>query len=91
MRTMKVLLAFPSILLAIAAALGPSLPSVMMAVGVRSIPLLVFSSMQVATVILLAALDPRMGRVAIEMAVADPLAGPSIDLEMSAHLADLSR
>src|SRR5258708_2857899 len=40
MRTMDVLLAFPSILLAIAivAALGPSLPNVMIAVGVRSIP-----------------------------------------------------
>ena len=39
MRTMDVLLAFPSILLAIAivAALGPSLPNVMIAVGVRSI------------------------------------------------------
>src|SRR4029450_4815940 len=40
MRTMDVLLAFPSILLAIAivAALGPSLGNVMIAVGVRSIP-----------------------------------------------------
>src|SRR5262249_7581082 len=40
MRTMDVLLAFPSILLAIAvvAALGPSLVNVMIAVGVRSIP-----------------------------------------------------
>src|SRR6266542_1114802 len=102
MRTMDVLLAFPSILLAIAivAALGPSLGNVMIAVGVRSIPsfarlsrsmalslkeldfvqgaealgaghvrvlfrhilpnsvspLLVFSSMQVATAILLAAI-----------------------------------
>src|SRR5215470_4070968 len=40
MRIMDVLLAFPSILLAIAvvAALGPSLLNVMIAVGVRSIP-----------------------------------------------------
>ena len=40
MRSMDVLLAFPSILLAIAivAALGPSLPNVMIAVGIRSIP-----------------------------------------------------
>ena len=107
MRTMDVLLAFPSILLAIAivAALGPSLPNVMIAVGVRSIPsfarltrsmvlgirelefvqgaqalgaghprilfrhilpngispLLVFSSMQVATAILLAAILSFLG------------------------------
>src|SRR5439155_1093048 len=40
MRTMDVLLAFPSILLdiAVVAALGPSLGNVMIAVGVRSIP-----------------------------------------------------
>ena len=107
MRTMDVLLAFPSILLAIAivAALGPSLGNVMIAVGVRSIPsfarlarsmvlslkeldfvqgatalgashgrvlfrhilpnsvspLLVFSSMQVATAILLAAILSFLG------------------------------
>ena len=107
MRSMDVLLAFPSILLAIAivAALGPSLPNVMIAVGVRSIPsfarltrsmvlsikelefvqgaqalgaghprilfrhilpngispLLVFSSMQVATAILLAAILSFLG------------------------------
>jgi peptide/nickel transport system permease protein len=107
MRTMDVLLAFPSILLAIAivAALGPSLVNVMIAVGVRSIPsfarlarsmvlslkeldfvqgaaalgasharvlfrhilpnsvspLLVFSSMQVATAILLAAILSFLG------------------------------
>ena len=107
MRTMDVLLAFPSILLAIAivAALGPSLGNVMIAVGVRSIPsfarlarsmvlslkelefvqgaaalgasharvlfhhilpnsvspLLVFSSMQVATAILLAAILSILG------------------------------
>jgi ABC-type dipeptide/oligopeptide/nickel transport system permease subunit len=107
MRAMDVLLAFPSILLAIAvvAALGPSLPNVMIAVGVRSIPsfarlsrsmvlglkelefvqgahalgagharvllrhilpnslspLLVFSSMQVATAILLAAILSFLG------------------------------
>ena len=107
MRAMDVLLAFPSILLAIAivAALGPSLGNVMIAVGVRSIPsfarlsrsmvlslkelefvqgaaalgasharvlfrhilpnsvspLLVFSSMQVATAILLAAILSFLG------------------------------
>jgi peptide/nickel transport system permease protein len=107
MRVMDVLLAFPSILLAIAvvAALGPSLVNVMIAVGVRSIPsfarlsrsmvlslkqlefvqgatalgashgrvlfrhilpnsvspLLVFSSMQVATAILLAAILSFLG------------------------------
>jgi ABC-type dipeptide/oligopeptide/nickel transport system permease subunit len=107
MRTMDVLLAFPSILLAMAivAALGPSLGNVMIAVGVRSIPsfarlarsmvlslkeldfvqgaaalgasharvlfrhilpnsvspLLVFSSMQVATAILLAAILSFLG------------------------------
>jgi len=107
MRTMDVLLAFPSILLAIAvvAALGPSLVNVMIAVGVRSIPsfarlarsmvlslkelefvqgatalgasharvlfrhilpnsvspLLVFSSMQIATAILLAAILSFLG------------------------------
>jgi peptide/nickel transport system permease protein len=107
MRTMDVLLAFPSVLLAIAivAALGPSLGNVMIAVGVRSIPsfarlarsmvlslkelefvqgaaalgasharvlfqhilpnsvspLLVFSSMQVATAILLAAILSFLG------------------------------
>jgi peptide/nickel transport system permease protein len=107
MRTMDVLLAFPSILLAIAivAALGPRLGNVMIAVGVRSIPsfarlarsmvlslkeldfvqgatalgashgrvlfrhilpnsvspLLVFSSMQVATAILLAAILSFLG------------------------------
>jgi len=107
MRAMDVLLAFPSILLAIAvvAALGPSLVNVMIAVGVRSIPsfarlsrsmvlslkelefvqgatalgashgrvlfrhivpnsvspLLVFSSMQVATAILLAAILSFLG------------------------------
>jgi len=107
MRCMDVLLAFPSILLAIAvvAALGPSLGNVMIAVGVRSIPsfarlsrsmvlslkelefvqgaaalgasharvlfrhilpnsvspLLVFSSMQVATAILLAAILSFLG------------------------------
>ena len=107
MRTMDVLLAFPSILLAIAivAALGPSLGNVMIAVGVRSIPsfarlarsmvlslkeldfvlgaaalgasharvlfrhilpnsvspLLVFSSMQMATAILLAAILSFLG------------------------------
>ena len=107
MRTMDVLLAFPSILLAIAivAALGPSLGNVMITVGVRSIPsfarlarsmvlshkeldfvqgaaalgasharvlfrhilpnsvspLLVFSSMQVATAILLAAILSFLG------------------------------
>jgi peptide/nickel transport system permease protein len=107
MRIMDVLLAFPSILLAIAvvAALGPSLGNVMIAVGVRSIPsfarvsrsmvlslkeldfvrgalalgashprvlfrhilpnsvspLLVFSSMQVATAILLAAILSFLG------------------------------
>lgn len=107
MRAMEVLLAFPSILLAIAivAALGPSLINVMMAVGLRSIPafarltrsmalslkelefvqgvhalgaghsrvlfrhilpnsvspLLVFSSMQVATSILLAAILSFLG------------------------------
>jgi peptide/nickel transport system permease protein len=107
MRAMEVLLAFPSILLAIAivAALGPSLVNVMIAVGLRSIPsfarltrsmvlslkelefvqgvhalgaghgrvlfrhilpnsvspLLVFSSMQVATSILLAALLSFLG------------------------------
>src|SRR5262245_29961299 len=107
MRAMDVLLAFPSILLAIAivAAMGPSLPNVMIAVGVRSIPsfarlsrsmvlglrelefvqgahalgaghprilfrhilpngvspLLVFSSMQVATAILLAAILSFLG------------------------------
>ena len=107
MRTMDVLLAFPSILLAIAivAALGPSLGNVMIAVGVRSIPsfarlarsmvlslkeldfvqgatalgashgrvlfrhilpnsvspLLVFSSMQVATALLLAAILSFLG------------------------------
>lgn len=107
MRAMEVLLAFPSILLAIAivAALGPSLINVMIAVGLRSIPsfarltrsmvlslkelefvqgvhalgaghgrvlfrhifpnsvspLLVFSSMQVATSILLAAILSFLG------------------------------
>jgi ABC-type dipeptide/oligopeptide/nickel transport system permease subunit len=107
MRVMDVLLAFPGILLAIAvmAALGPSLPNVMIAVGIRSIPsfarvtrsmvlslkelefvhgaravgagharvlawhifpnsvspLLVFSSMQVATSILLAAILSFLG------------------------------
>ena len=107
MRAMEVLLAFPSILLAIAivAALGPSLVNVMIAVGLRSIPsfarltrsmvlslkelefvqgvhalgaghgrvlfrhilpnsvspLLVFSSMQVATSILLAAILSFLG------------------------------
>jgi peptide/nickel transport system permease protein len=107
MRAMEVLLAFPSILLAIAivAALGPSLVNVMIAVGLRSIPsfarltrsmvlslkelefvqgvhalgaghgrvlfrhilpnsvspLLVFSSMQVATAILLAAILSFLG------------------------------
>ena len=107
MRLMDVLLAFPGILLAIAvmAALGPSLPNVMIAVGIRSIPsfarvtrsmvlslkvlefvsgaqalgaghprvlfrhilpnsvspLLVFSSMQVATAILLAAILSFLG------------------------------
>jgi peptide/nickel transport system permease protein len=107
MRAMDVLLAFPSILLAIAvvAALGPSLVNVMIAVGVRSIPsfarlarsmvlslkelefvqgatalgasharvlfrhilpnsvspLLVFSSMQIATAILLAAILSFLG------------------------------
>src|SRR5262245_45948286 len=107
MRIMDVLLAFPSILLAIAivAALGPSLPNVMVAVGVRSVPsfarlsrsmvlgikelefvqgahalgaghprvvfrhilpnsvspLLVFSSLQVATAILLAAILSFLG------------------------------
>jgi ABC-type dipeptide/oligopeptide/nickel transport system permease subunit len=107
MRTMDVLLAFPSILLAMAivAALGPSLGNVMIAVGVRSIPsfarlarsmvlslkeldfvqgaaalgashvrvlfrhilpnsvspLLVFTSMQVATAILLAAILSFLG------------------------------
>ncbi len=107
MRAMDVLLAFPGILLAIAvmAALGPSLPNVMIAVGIRSIPsfaritrgmvlslkelefvqgahalgagharvllahilpnsvspLLVFSSMQVATAILLAAILSFLG------------------------------
>jgi peptide/nickel transport system permease protein len=107
MRCMDVLLAFPSILLAIAvvAALGPSLGNVMIAVGVRSVPsfarvsrsmvlslkelefvqgaaalgasharvlfrhilpnsvspLLVFSSMQVATAILLAAILSFLG------------------------------
>jgi ABC-type dipeptide/oligopeptide/nickel transport system permease subunit len=107
MRAMDVLLAFPGILLAIAvmAALGPSLPNVMIAVGIRSIPsfarvtrsmvlslkelefvlsaravgaghprvlwhhilpnsvspLLVFSSMQVATSILLAAILSFLG------------------------------
>jgi peptide/nickel transport system permease protein len=107
MRCMDVLLAFPSILLAIAivAALGPSLGNVMVAVGVRSVPsfarvsrsmvlslkelefvqgasalgasharvlfrhilpnsvspLLVFSSMQVATAILLAAILSFLG------------------------------
>ncbi|HXA96509.1 MAG TPA: ABC transporter permease [Candidatus Dormibacteraeota bacterium] len=107
MRTMEVLLAFPSILLAIAivAALGPSLVNVMIAVGLRSIPayarltrsmvlslkelefvqgvnalgagharvlfrhilpnsvspLVVFSSMQVATSILLAAILSFLG------------------------------
>jgi ABC-type dipeptide/oligopeptide/nickel transport system permease subunit len=107
MRCMDVLLAFPSILLAIAvvAALGPSLGNVMIAVGVRSIPsfarlsrsmvlslkelefvqgaaalgasharvlfchilpnsvspLLVFSSMQVAAAILLAAILSFLG------------------------------
>jgi len=107
MRVMDVLLAFPSILLAIAvvAALGPSLVNVMIAVGVRSIPsyarlarsmvlslkelefvqgatalgashprvlfrhilpnsvspLLVFSSMQIATAILLAAILSFLG------------------------------
>ena len=107
MRCMDVLLAFPSILLAIAvvAALGPSLVNVMIAVGVRSVPsfarvsrsmvlslkelefvqgasalgasharvlfrhilpnsvspLLVFSSMQVATAILLAAILSFLG------------------------------
>ena len=40
MRAMDVLLAFPAVLLAIAvmAALGPSLPNVMIAVGIRSVP-----------------------------------------------------
>jgi ABC-type dipeptide/oligopeptide/nickel transport system permease subunit len=107
MRCMDVLLAFPSILLAIAvvSALGPSLGNVMIAVGVRSVPsfarvsrsmvlslrelefvqgaaalgasharvlfghilpnsvspLLVFSSMQVATAILLAAILSFLG------------------------------
>ena len=107
MRAMDILLAFPGILLAIAimAALGPSLPNVMIAVGIRSIPsfarmtramvlslkalefvhaaralgaghpralfrhilpnsvssLLVFSSMQVATAILLAAILSFLG------------------------------
>jgi ABC-type dipeptide/oligopeptide/nickel transport system permease subunit len=107
MRAMDVLLAFPGILLAIAvmAALGPSLPNVMIAVGIRSIPsfarltrgivlslkelefvqgalalgaghgrvllghilpngvspLLVFSSMQIATAILLAAILSFLG------------------------------
>ena len=107
MRCMDVLLAFPSILLAIAvvAALGPSLGNVMIAVGIRSVPsfarvsrsmvlslkelefvqgaaalgasharvlfghilpnsvspLLVFSSMQVATAILLAAILSFLG------------------------------
>ena len=107
MRAMDVLLAFPGILLAIAvmAALGPSLPNVMIAVGIRSIPsfarltrgmvlslkelefvqsaralgaghgrvllghilpnsvspLVVFSSMQVATAILLAAILSFLG------------------------------
>ena len=107
MRAMEVLLAFPSILLAIAivAALGPSLVNVMIAVGLRSIPayarltrsmvlslkelefvqgahalgagharvllrhilpnsvspLVVFSSMQVATSILLAAILSFLG------------------------------
>jgi ABC-type dipeptide/oligopeptide/nickel transport system permease subunit len=107
MRAMDVLLAFPGILLAIAimAALGPSLPNVMIAVGIRSIPsfarvaramvlslrplefvqavqalgaghpralfrhvfpnsvspLLVFSSLQVATAILLAAILSFLG------------------------------
>jgi peptide/nickel transport system permease protein len=107
MRCMDVLLAFPSILLAIAvvAALGPSLGNVMIAVGVRSVPsfarvsrsmvlslkelefvqgaaalgasharvlfghilpnsvspLLVFSSMQVATALLLAAILSFLG------------------------------
>jgi ABC-type dipeptide/oligopeptide/nickel transport system permease subunit len=107
MRAMDVLLAFPGILLAIAvmAALGPSLPNVMVAVGIRSVPsfarltrgmvlslvelefvqgahalgagharvllghilpnsvspLLVFSSMQIATAILLAAILSFLG------------------------------
>jgi ABC-type dipeptide/oligopeptide/nickel transport system permease subunit len=107
MRVMDVLLAFPSVLLAIAvmAALGPSQPNVMIAVGIRSVPsfsrvtrsmvlslreldfvqsalasgaghlrilgrhilpnavspLLVFSSMQVATSILLAAILSFLG------------------------------
>jgi ABC-type dipeptide/oligopeptide/nickel transport system permease subunit len=107
MRAMDVLLAFPAILLAIAvmAALGPSLPNVMIAVGIRSVPsfarltramalslkelefvqgahalgagharlllghilpnavspLLVFSSMQIATAILLAAILSFLG------------------------------
>jgi ABC-type dipeptide/oligopeptide/nickel transport system permease subunit len=107
MRAMDILLAFPGILLAIAvmAALGPSLPNVMIAVGIRSIPsfarltrgivlslvelefvqgaralgashgrvllghilpnsvsaLLVFSSMQIATAILLAAILSFLG------------------------------
>jgi ABC-type dipeptide/oligopeptide/nickel transport system permease subunit len=107
MRVMDVLLAFPGILLAIAvmAALGPSLPNVMVAVGIRSVPsfarltrgmvlslvelefvqgahalgagharvllghilpnsvspLLVFSSMQIATAILLAAILSFLG------------------------------
>lgn len=107
MRAMDVLLAFPGILLAIAvmAALGPSLPNVMIAVGIRSVPsfaritrgmvlslkelefvqgaralgaghgrvllahilpnsispLLVFSSMQIATAILLAAILSFLG------------------------------
>jgi peptide/nickel transport system permease protein len=107
MRVMDVLLAFPGILLAIAvmAALGPSLPNVMIAVGIRSVPsfarltrsmvlslkelefvqgaralgaghgrvllghilpnsvspLLVFSSMQIATAILLAAILSFLG------------------------------
>ena len=107
MRAVDILLAFPGVLLAIAimAALGPSLPNVMIAVGIRSIPsfaritrgmvlslkelefvqgalalgaghgrvvlghilpnsvspLLVFSSMQVATAILLAAILSFLG------------------------------
>jgi ABC-type dipeptide/oligopeptide/nickel transport system permease subunit len=107
MRGMDILLAFPGVLLAIAvmAALGPSLPNVMIAVGIRSVPsfarltrgmvlslkeleyvqgalalgaghgrvllghilpnsvspLLVFSSMQVATAILLAAILSFLG------------------------------
>ena len=119
MRAMEVLLAFPSILLAIAivAALGPSLVNVMIAVGLRSIPsfarltrsmvlslkelefvqgvhalgaghgrvlfrhilpnsvspLLVFSSMQVATSILLAAIlsFPGPGRAAAHAGVGE--------------------